>query len=163
MIRRLAFRWKSGPLWMMPPKLRHCTSGAPLPSDRGKTGPMKGSQLLQVVGMGMSLEMLFGVTCAVGMAYFCLGSDSGGKESSASAAEAEQASKEAWRQQAAALKEFYDAQASEEKMDPPAGSDLARFALSNRRLYAMHFGLPRWKIQELEAIDGWQWQWKIKR
>eukprot|EP00928_Gymnodinium_smaydae_P044073 TRINITY_DN29426_c0_g1_i1.p1 TRINITY_DN29426_c0_g1~~TRINITY_DN29426_c0_g1_i1.p1 ORF type:complete len:155 (+),score=23.42 TRINITY_DN29426_c0_g1_i1:75-539(+) len=142
------------------PMSRCCSSGSFQHGRNGKHNPVENVQMLKVIGMSVSLEVLFGATCVFGLAYYCLGSTS--MESATSAIE-EEKMKEAWRKQLAELKQYYADQSSAEKQDPPAGSDLARFAMSNRRLYAMHFGLPRWKIQELEAVEGWQWEWKIKR
>eukprot|EP00931_Biecheleriopsis_adriatica_P063147 TRINITY_DN38202_c0_g1_i1.p1 TRINITY_DN38202_c0_g1~~TRINITY_DN38202_c0_g1_i1.p1 ORF type:complete len:180 (+),score=30.12 TRINITY_DN38202_c0_g1_i1:57-542(+) len=147
--------WRRVGRCFAPSRAAHSGSDRPAPVDT-EQGQLGNKQILKVLGVSFSLEVLFGVSCAFGMAYYCLGT--GGEESAAAAAEAQQRD-DAWRCQAAELKAFYDAQQGvEQKIDPPEGTDLARFAMSNRRLYRMHFGLAAWKIRELESIVGWRWR-----
>ncbi|CAE7255185.1 unnamed protein product [Symbiodinium pilosum] len=63
---------------------------------------------------------------------------------------------EEWRERLAELKEHY-AQ-DPEKRDPPHGTALGHFVRVNRNSRLLPTGLPDWKVQELESVDGWRWE-----
>ncbi|CAL1139419.1 unnamed protein product [Cladocopium goreaui] len=61
---------------------------------------------------------------------------------------------EEWMERLQKLKEHY----AEEKQDPPPGTALFHFVRVNRNAYLLPTGLPKWKVRELEAIEGWRWE-----
>ncbi|CAK0820308.1 unnamed protein product [Prorocentrum cordatum] len=113
-----------------------------------------GSRYLKTLGASISFELVVGGALGLALLDYCLRS---GGETAESEDEVRKRDA-AWRQQAAALRAFYAAQPAGEKAPPEEGTDLARFVFSNQRLHRMPLGLPAWKAQELESIEGWSWR-----
>lgn len=117
-------------------------------------GRQENKTILKTLAVSFSLELVVGgLATLLLVKYFLL---SGGEESLALQAEAQKLDDE-WRQKAAELKAFYDAQPGKKKTQPEEGTELARFIFSCQRLHRMPMGLAHWKVQELEAIEGFQW------
>jgi len=55
------------------------------------------------------------------------------------------------------LKQYYAAQGPGSKHDPDKNTALSFFVNVHRGMRLLPTGIPAWKAQALESIDGWSW------